>query len=437
MSDYLVRWGRKRWFVKLVKFLRLPITFPVVLQRAEGAYTARPLAGRTFACGDSGGPLSDHLIELGAVSGEGAVDALVFDARSLVTPKDLAALHTWFHPRIGSLARHGRVVVLGLDPIGSHPAERAGVQAGLSGFVRSLAKELGRRGATANLIRTPSPAGQPIGLLAFLLSRRSAFVTGQVVDANDAVSTVLERPLAGKIAAVTGAARGIGAATAGRLVAEGARVIAVDRPSDTALLEATCAANGSVPCSFDVTDPEGATTLKLAAAGQGGAIDVLVHNAGITRDKTLGRMTSEAWDLCLAINLTAVFNLTAALDANGGLASDARIVCLSSIAGVAGNVGQTNYATAKAGLAGWVRHSAAERSGRGGAINAVAPGLIETRMTASLPFLTREGGRRLSSLKQGGQPIDVAEAITFLSTSHAAGLDGQLLRVCGGSLIGA
>jgi 3-oxoacyl-[acyl-carrier protein] reductase len=437
MSDYLVRWGRKRWLVKLVKTLRLPITFPVTLRRADGPYSAQPLAGLTFASAGLSEQLAQDLGALGAAPSEDHFGALVFDARCLQTSTDLAELHAWFQPRLRGLAGHGRVVLLGLNPDVIEMPELAAVHAGLSGFVRSLAKELGRRGATANLISTPSASDQPLGLISFFLGRRSAFITGQVVGAGGGVSEAPDQPLAGKIAVVTGAARGIGAATAARLVAEGATVLAVDRPADTAVLEVTCAANGSKPCSLDVTDPDGAETLKRAAAGLGGPIEVLVHNAGITRDKTLGRMSAEAWDLCLAINLTAVLRLTEGLDANGGLAPSARIVCLSSIAGIAGNVGQTNYATAKSSLAGWVRAGAAARAERGGAINAVAPGLIETRMTSTLPFLTREGGRRLSSLKQGGQPLDVAEAVTFLSTSHAAGLNGQLMRVCGGSLIGA
>jgi len=132
----------------------------------------------------------------------------------------------------------------------------------------------------------------------------------------------------------------------------------------------------------------------------------------------------------------AADRITAALR-EGCLRDSGRIVCLSSVAGIAGNVGQTNYAAAKAGVIGLVQHLAGELAGRGITVNAVAPGFIETRMTAAIPFMVRETARRLSALGQGGRPEDVANAITFLATPGAAGITGSVLRVCGGALIGA
>jgi 3-oxoacyl-[acyl-carrier protein] reductase len=161
-----------------------------------------------------------------------------------------------------------------------------------------------------------------------------------------------------------------------------------------------------------------------------------VHNAGITRDKTLARMKPEAWDTVLDINLAAIARIDQALLANV-LRDGGRVVYLSSVAGLAGNLGQTNYAASKAGVAGYLRSQAAALAPRGIAVNGVAPGFIETRLTAAIPVFIREAARRLSALGQGGLPGDVAEVITFLVSPGASGSSGAVLRVCGGALIGA
>jgi 3-oxoacyl-[acyl-carrier protein] reductase len=184
----------------------------------------------------------------------------------------------------------------------------------------------------------------------------------------------------------------------------------------------------------DAATPQLVATHLLEAHG---GVDIVVHNAGVTRDRTLGRMDEAAWDQALTINLAAVAATTEALLRRKVLRDGGRVVCLSSIAGIAGNVGQTNYAASKAGIIGLVRHLGASLAGRGIAVNAVAPGFIETRMTAAVPLFIREAGRRLSSLGQGGLPVDVAEVITFLSSPGAAALSGSVIRVCGGGFIGA
>ncbi|MCA9601197.1 MAG: SDR family oxidoreductase, partial [Myxococcales bacterium] len=158
--------------------------------------------------------------------------------------------------------------------------------------------------------------------------------------------------------------------------------------------------------------------------------------AGITRDKTLARMGEAQWQQALDVNLRGVLRVTEALLPKG-IRDEGRIVCLSSVAGIAGNLGQTNYAASKAGVVGLVRGWAGPAAKRGIAVNAVAPGFIETRLTRAIPLMIREGGRRLSALGQGGLPEDVAQAIGFLSSPGAHGITGQVLRVCGGALIGA
>jgi len=163
----------------------------------------------------------------------------------------------------------------------------------------------------------------------------------------------------------------------------------------------------------------------------------VVHNAGITRDRTLAKMTRDEWDQVLAVNFEAIVALDDALLAAGTLRDEGRLVYLSSVSGVAGNFGQTNYAATKAALIGYVTAVAPRLAPRGVCANAVAPGFIETGMVARMPFVMREAGRRLNSLSQGGQPQDVAELVTFLASPGAYGITGATIRVCGQSLVGA
>ena len=146
-------------------------------------------------------------------------------------------------------------------------------------------------------------------------------------------------------------------------------------------------------------------------------------------------MSPDQWDAVLDVNLAAVARIHAAIVDR--IRDGGRVVCLSSVAGLAGNVGQTAYAASKAGIAGWARAAASAVAARAITVNAVAPGLIETRLTAAMPVMIREAARRLSALAQGGQPEDVAQAITFLASPGAHGITGRTLRVCGGAFVGA
>jgi 3-oxoacyl-[acyl-carrier protein] reductase len=166
-----------------------------------------------------------------------------------------------------------------------------------------------------------------------------------------------------------------------------------------------------------------------------GHIDVAVHNAGITRDKTLGRMSEDRWDSVLDVNLASQERVNAALA--DLFPAGGRIVSVSSVSGIAGNRGQTNYATSKAGVIGLVQAYAPVLAEKGVTINAVAPGFIETRMTAAMPLMLREAGRRMNSMSQGGLPVDVAETIAWLASPGSAGITGNVVRVCGQSLLGA
>jgi 3-oxoacyl-[acyl-carrier protein] reductase len=314
----------------------------------------------------------------------------VFDA----TGAELVELHRFFHPTVRRVLPSGRVVVIG-------DGRRA-----LEGFTRSLGKEIGR-GATVNLIQVTEDANID-ATLRFLLSPRSAYVSGQVVH----VGPGRDVPLTGRTALVTGASRGIGASIADVLEREGATVVRLDlRDAEIEL---------------DITDED--APARVAGHFQDG-LDILVHNAGVTKDRTLAKMPEDRWQSLMEVNLLAPERITEAL--RPFLRDDGRIVCVSSLSAIAGNAGQTNYATSKAGLLDLVSGLELDR---GITINAVAPGFIETQMTAAMPIGVREAGRRLNALRQGGLPVDVAETVAWLAGS---GVDRNVVRVCGQSLLGA
>ena len=258
---------------------------------------------------------------------------------------------------------------------------------------------------------------------------------GQVVGASQSPAD-WQQPLAGKKVLVTGASRGIGASIAEVMARDGAQVICLDVPQAQAGLDEVAKKIGGTALALDIGSPEAPQKLVDAAKAQGGW-DVVVHNAGITRDKTIANMKPEIWQLVVNVNLSTQERINEALVESGALKAGGRIVCVSSISGIAGNMGQTNYAVSKAGVIGMVQSSAPIFAKQGITINAVAPGFIETQMTAAIPFAIREAGRRMNSMSQGGQPVDVAEAIGWFASPASSGITGNVVRVCGQSLIGA
>jgi len=382
-----------------------------------------------------------------AVPIDASANALVIDARTATSFGDLSWLHSVATAHAQSAAFRkpgGRVVLLRRSPDHLDSAEAAAVSEAFVGFTKSLSQENGSRGATVNLLNDASASQSDDACAApldWLLSDDSTYVTGQeltVVGAppqeadGDARSAVL----------VTGAARGIGLATAEyvRKQQPNRPLVLVDHPSASDSLHKAASKLGDacVPLPLDVTAAFSGPAVGKELIGAGAALGgfgAVLHAAGITRDKTLARMSaSEHWRPVIDVNLRAVAAIDEALlGTDGALAvGGCGFVVFGSTSGVAGNMGQANYAAAKSGLMGYAKARGAATRADGHRFACVAPGFIITPMTQKVPFLKRYIAARLNSLGQGGTPQMVAAAVHFLASPAAAGLaPGSLLRVCG------
>jgi len=395
---------------------------------------------------------------------DSGLGAVVLDLTGLRTVAALEDVRAALRPAVRALEPSGRVVLVGPRTEDVEGLEAKAVARGLDGLNRSVAKEL-RGGATSNLILLAAGEGPEdlASTLDFLLSGRSAFVSGQSWQVGPRRTALPPRgagivpgttPPSGaagparsagarRIVVVTGAARGIGADIARTFHRVGATVVAVDVPRAGEALGAVVNEVHGTALQLDITAPDAGERIAAHVAERYGAdarIQAIAHNAGITRDRLLANMDERRWAQVLDVNLAAQLRInTVLLDPGlpGGYAEDVHIVASSSTSGIAGNRGQTNYGTSKAGVIGLVLALCEAYADRPLTVNAVAPGFIETDMTAAIPTLQKEIFRRTNSLHQGGRPIDVAETVVYLADPATSGVNGQVVRVCGQNIVGA
>lgn len=428
----------------LVKNLGLPA--PTPLER----YTAGdPLVDGTVVVGGTGrlveslpGLLDTVGIASTVVTEDGQkYKGLVFDATGLTSADQLVALQQFFTPLMRSLSSCPRVVVIGTPPEQCSGSERV-AQRALEGFTRSLGKEIGRGGTSQLVYVAEGAEGAATSTLAFLLSPKSAYVSGQVVRIGATGTTKAaavadwQQPLVGKVALVTGASRGIGEQIARVLHRDGATVVGVDVPQAANELQSLMKELDGDWLTLDITAKDAPQRIAHHLSTKHGGVDVVVHNAGITRDKKLANMGEDRWESVIAVNLTAPEKITRELLEQKVVNEGGSIIGVASIAGIAGNVGQTNYAASKAGVIGFV-DSLKDELKHGITVNAVAPGFIITAMTAAVPLATREVGQRLNAMSQGGLPVDVAETIAWFASPGSTAVNGNVVRVCGQMMLGA
>jgi 3-oxoacyl-[acyl-carrier protein] reductase len=240
--------------------------------------------------------------------------------------------------------------------------------------------------------------------------------------------------LQGKVALITGGLNGLGREAALVFAREGARVAVCDLPAEGGELVAAIHAHGGEGfyAAADVSQLSQVEAMVSAVLKRFSAIDILVNNAGITRDATLLKMTSEQWNQVISVNLTGVFNCTRTVAPHMVERGKGKIINTSSIVGISGNFGQTNYAATKAGLIGMTKTWARELGPKGITVNAVAPGFIETEMVKKMPEKVLQQMREKNPLRRLGQPRDVANAYLFLASDEADFINGAVLSVDGG-----
>ncbi len=416
---------------------------PPSLIRAEARPWENPWRERRVILGDDGlrsDALSSWLKQHQAhVVSSGACDTIIYVAH-FNTPGQADALCAFFNKALRGLAVNGRIIVVAPSLQEASDSLSYAARYGLQGFVRSLAKEMGSAGITANLLYAPFTSeniSSLQGAIHFLASPRAAFITGQVLDLTESAAVIPEQGLFQRqedTVLITGAAGGIGSALGHLFAREGCVPVLVDHPTKKDALKKLADEVHGVFIATDLTAKDASNVILNALEKP---LRAVVFNAGITRDRTLKRMSADEWRQVVDVNFTAIEQLQNALLKKELLGANGCIVNISSLSGWAGNFGQTQYAYSKSALLGFTKFNAAPLAAKKIRVNAIVPGFINTPMTAAMPFMTRFMSQRLATLAQAGEPEDVAQAAVFLASDLSAGCHGQFLRVCGGHLLGA
>jgi 3-oxoacyl-[acyl-carrier protein] reductase len=447
MTDYFLELSKNPWAQKIVAKLPINVSLPPVLKRKNSPWNQRELTDKTIFYVNVGPAnnagtttllktVTDLGGELVHEVSDKKVDALVFNLNKGTKVEDLTSLYQAIHDTIKKMRKSGRLLIHW-----QKEAKNEAMEAALSALIKSIGRELGKYGSTANLILSDGKAATAVTqtTLAWLLSDRSAFISGQVfhVEAQHPQTQVEHSQqglLAGRTAIITGAARGIGLVIAQYFRCEGAKIIGIDHPSQEEALTTAMKDIGAEVMLQDLANPQAVANIKNLINNGPGQIDIMIHNAGITKDRTIANMPTVDWERVMQINYNFPSKMTMELLKPGSaiiplIKEGGRIVNISSIVGIAGNFGQTNYAAAKGALIGHTKDLHKQKSGAN--INAIACGFIETKMTEKIPPVMREIARRMNALKQGGLPEDVAEAVVFLCSELGSGISGQTIRVCG------
>lgn len=422
---------------------QLGLRTPPSLIREEPRPWENPWRGRKVILGGEGSlrdALSHWLKQHDAdVATSGPCDTIIY-VTNLTSPEKSDVLREFFSPTLRELATNGRIIVVAPPLHDAHDALSHAALYGLQGFVRSLAKEVGAVGTTANLLYASSTTESSPGLqgaIHFLASARAAFITGQVLNLTTSVSPSPEQGLFQRqedTVLITGAAGGIGSALAHLFSREGCAPILVDHPSKKDALEHLAEEVRGIHLAVDLTTASANDAIMKVLEKP---LRAVIFNAGITRDRTLKRMKEEEWRQVVDVNFTAIEKLQNALLKKNLFAANSSIVNISSLSGWAGNFGQTQYAYSKSALLGFTKYHAPLLAQKNIRVNAIIPGFINTPMTAAMPLMTRLMSQRLATLAQAGEAEDVAQAAVFLASDLGAGCQGQFLRVCGGHLLGA
>ncbi len=353
----------------MLKTLNIPVPVPPILKRNLNAFSDDELSNKEIVItGKENDFLSQLQKEFHGRIGQATIydetiDGLVLSCVGMQTIEDLEDLYTNIKNTVSKIKANGRVVIVSKEDKTS--VTTFTIQKSIDAFSRALSKEIGgKKGITVNQLKITNEevtASAVVNASIFFLSDKSSFITGQVVDvsnANTDTLTSIEGLLQGKIAIVTGGARGIGAAAARVLHREGATVIIVDVPQAADDAQALAAELNGDSYLLDISQATAAKELQKYIIEKYGKLDILVNNAGITRDKTIAKMSIDQWRSVLNVNLKAVIQLTQIFIENG-FSKDAKVVSLSSISGISGNVGQTNYSLTKAGVIGFSQALAA------------------------------------------------------------------------------